>query len=401
MKSKSVKHKGFDTDITMKTLWLKLVRDFRTVQGPGYNEESEIALLQGIKQFRLHTWPGRFKADPYLFRQEVQLENLFKRYRFKNDLHNDRDLSSLTLEKFANLQRGLATISREAISQSTFMVVQRARGIIKTILTEPPNPDRIGRFSTRATVGCPASDAYLDHKLAGPITGTREHLRWFDEELHSDPLLKTILEKCAPPGGPLFTEVDSLPLIGVPKSFKSERLIQPNTLVGSLYTDWLGKLIVLALRRAGIDLRYLQERHRVLARRYSRTRAYVTADMSAASESYLSWLLNMLLPRVWYKAVARGRAKSYDSKSGKQYYFSFMAMGIGFTFPLQTLLFYALLRAIRELLGIDGFESVFGDDLIYDRRIHPIVERIFSQLGFTLNKDKTFVESFFQGILWW
>jgi hypothetical protein len=73
-----------------------------------------------------------------------------------------------------------------------------------------------------------------------------------------------------------------------------------------------------------------------------------------------------------------------------------MAMGIGFTFPLQTLLFYAIVSAICKLTKTTGTVSVYGDDLIYPMRIHPYVEKVFTDLGFQLNNDKTFADTDFR-----
>lgn len=71
-------------------------------------------------------------------------------------------------------------------------------------------------------------------------------------------------------------------------------------------------------------------------------------------------------------------------------------MGNGCTFPVETLVFYCLIKAIGNLLGIAGKYSVYGDDLIYPRKIHWAVARVLPALGFTLNMDKTYAQSYFR-----
>ena len=82
-------------------------------------------------------------------------------------------------------------------------------------------------------------------------------------------------------------------------------------------------------------------------------------------------------------------------------------MGNGLTFPIETLVFFSIVKAIGNLSGVKrGVFSVFGDDLIYPSRIHRYVSHIFPRMGLVLNPDKTYVrfpfrescgEDFYQG----
>ena len=398
MSKASKNSKRYDTDSFMRKLYGSLVRDFRSVMGPTYKEREVNALLHSIKAFRSCKAPDRLQAPPSIFKMEAQLEALFKRYRFKTDVYTDEELSKRTFDTFMEGQLRLAQNAWRDMPLRTFTVVQRARKIVKGILDGfLPTPDEtVCRFSTRATVGSAARDAYLDHKLFGPLTGSPEHVKWFNTHLNSHSYLASTLNKCAESSVPVFESCDSLPLVGVPKSYKSLRLISPNTLIGSYYTYGLGKILVEALRNEGLDIAKLQGRHKVWAMQASKHRKWVTADLSAASESFLWSLINRLCPRHWVRALDKGRLRSYTLNKRRYHYCSFMAMGIGFTFPLQTLLFYALVKAVCELSKVDGLVSVYGDDLIYPRQVHKIVATVLQDLGMKLNEDKTFVQSNFR-----
>jgi hypothetical protein len=70
-------------------------------------------------------------------------------------------------------------------------------------------------------------------------------------------------------------------------------------------------------------------------------------------------------------------------------------MGNGFTFPLQTMIFTAILRACcHSHYGRIGYYpiSCFGDDLVCPIEIYRKVIRCLRMMGFTPNPSKTFFE---------
>jgi hypothetical protein len=62
-------------------------------------------------------------------------------------------------------------------------------------------------------------------------------------------------------------------------------------------------------------------------------------------------------------------------------------MGNGYTFELETLIFYALVRAV---CGKEGTVSVYGDDLIYPSRFVGPVRELLAFCGFETNVEKSF-----------
>jgi hypothetical protein len=291
-------------------------------------------------------------------------------------------------------------------------VVQKARSIIKDILGEYDPDEHFDscKFSTRATLGNPLRDSYLDAKLGGTkatdftasLSGSLHHKEWFVSTfLAAEPVLRGIYrEKYGEFYPDPVVSSDDAPALNtthVPKAWDKLRTITPNTTIGSFISYGLGKLIERRLKeRARLNIKRLQFKHREYAKEASVTLKSVTADMSAASDSFGADLVNMLLPRAWYRAVSFGRVPRVKIGQSFCSLSSFMAMGIGFTFPLQTLLFYALLKAIQELTGIYGLISVYGDDLIYPTRMHKYVSSILPRLRLVLNQDKTFVDHDFR-----
>mgnify|MGYP001066119420 CR=1 FL=1 len=329
-----------------------------------------------------------WKGSPLDFKREWQLQNLLKRYRFKDDKYTDDELKRMTFEKFIKLQETRSeSVHRSAVVHA---VLQKARLLIREILSDydPEEHVLMCRHGKRAAKGVPASNAYLHEKMAH-LSGTPEHIAWFMDVSQDDPHLLRALDDCQ-------AQVDvcyDLQYTTVPKSWKIFRGIVPNTVLGAYYSYGLGRVIQERLRiNARLDIRKLQQKHRKLCRSMSKTLKLVTADLSSASDSFTLALVNALLPRKWFLAVKYGLTRHILHDDKRFYCSSFMLMGIGFTFPLQTLLFYAIIRAVQNLCGSSGLVSVYGDDLIYPTDIHKHVSYVLSALGFQLNMDKTFVD---------
>lgn len=385
-----------DTDAVMKNLWRCMVEDFRSVYGPEYKRKEEILLLTDVKRYRQISWPSRSTVNPYLYKVEAQLESLFGRYTFADDVFTQKQLEQMSFQKFQDTQMRIQQRVPEGLT--AHLVLQKARAIVKDVLGDFDMEEhlRACRFGKRASYGVLGQDSYLDVKLECPVSGTADHIAWFEKTvLISDRLLgDAILQRT---DVPKYHVCDHLNYGLVPKKWNALRGIMPNTTIGSYYTYGLGKMIAARLKeKIGIDISRQQNRHRKWIKEMSLDRKHVTADLSAASDSFTTAILTRLVPRQWLNKLKFGRASHYRYKGKKYYLNSFMTMGNGYTFPLQTLLFYALIKAIGDLAGVKGIYSVYGDDLIYPRRIHRYVESILPKLGFILNADKTFCTDHFR-----
>jgi hypothetical protein len=405
-RTKDCGFKGHCTDQIMRSAWLSLAKDFRALH-PGLGQPALGLMLSGdIAGFREYVWPNKEGIQPHLYKCAYQLETFLKRYRFANDMYTDKELINNQLEKQAENFERLAGTSLNSTGY-TLPVLQRARKIISGILGEYDEEEHMDncRFGKKANRGTSFANAYLDIKLSGNITGSREHHKWFkDRYLPTDPLLASIIEGRksdvkTDDRPPAMIVVDWLAQTLVPKTWKALREITPDTHLGSFFSNGLGKVFELRLNDANLPIRRLQEWHKKRVKGASVDRKHATGDMSVASASILWDLLNWVLPRKWLSVVKLGRIP-YIKRDGKGpliWQPSFAGMGIGFTFTLQTLVFYGLVQAIKELLGVTkGRVSVYGDDLIYPSEIHSYVSAVFPGLRLKMNLDKTYVQSHFR-----
>lgn len=392
-------NKEYHTDLVMKNLWLNLVKDFRLLYGQQYaSVPLNLFLEQGIQGLRAYKWPARSSVSPYLFKVEYQLENLFKRYKFDKDVHTDAELLADAKKKFFATQVRIS--SGLHVTEPVSRLLHEARKICRQILGTYDLEEHYSlcRFGKRASVGTTYSKSYLDIKLLqSPLTGSADHIAWFCKYLDTDPILGRIINKRPLTNGPIYTVCDTLTLAFVPKSYKALRCIMKNTLIGSFYTYGLGKVIQKRLSDVGLRIPTMQNKHGRLAKSSSRDRRLATADLSSASDSISRELLCAVLPRKWYELVKFGSIP-YITMDNQRYRISSIAtMGLGHTFPLQTLVFYSLLKAIGNLLGDPKmFVSVYGDDLIYPSRIHRYVKALFPELHLQLNGEKTYVKDHFR-----
>lgn len=141
------------------------------------------------------------------------------------------------------------------------------------------------------------------------------------------------------------------------------------------------------LRKFGLDLRD-QTVNQKLARDAYRD-GLATVDLSAASDSVTKQLVILLLPFEWWSLLDDLRVKSTLIDGQIHELEMFSSMGNGFTFELESLLFYAITRVVCRLNGFRGRISVYGDDIICPSVAVPRLKRVLSLFGFTMNAKKT------------
>lgn len=395
----------YNTDTTARKVFTELLSDFRSV-----HENFRMDLkLDGYAAFKSHVNSIRTEFDysaAHLrrFKAHAQIACLLKKYRFEDDVYTDDQIDNRTLEGFLQNQQRLDGICMTGLVQTR--VLSTARTIARSILGEFQEDDMVKhlRFGAKASIGCPLRLSHIDYKLSDvrAFSGSSWMMEWFkDRVLVQDPILKGMLDRILPKGEPHL--VSSLTLQLVPKTYDKRRPITPLPLIDLYYSNGIGGLIQERLAseelpkgQKPIDIRRQQDRHRRLIQNYSRYRTHATADLSAASDSITSPLLNRILPRSWYRALKPLFYRTMEIGGVGVHVHSVLPMGNGATFPVETLVFYVLLRALAKLTGIRGKLSVYGDDLIYPSRLHKYVAWVFPKLGFTLNLDKTYATSNFR-----
>ncbi len=182
----------------------------------------------------------------------------------------------------------------------------------------------------------------------------------------------------------------------VPKNAKTDRVIAIEPGFNLWFQKAVGELIKRRLRKCGIDLRY-QSRNQALARKGSVSGKLGTIDLSSASDTISTELVRDLLPPAWFDVMDTCRSH-YGQLDGELVKWEkFSSMGNGFTFPLQSLLFYATAFCCAELAGCETRDvSVYGDDIIIPVDAFELFSEMMLAYGFSLNTKKSFISSRFR-----
>lgn len=401
--------KTYSVDSMMRNLASRLVRDFqRGLQDYSFCCSFLSSLRDGsVAEIRAATPAIDVNSgqSPAYFKAQYQLHSIFKRHRFEVDTYSDEELTEKAINTFMETQHRLRALDFNSLSASTQRVVRIARHYIAHVLGVYDDEEcrSRSRFGRKASVGIPARMACEAARWEIPLSGSPDQINWFDSEMSQIEQVQEYwaAQKGSDPSRSTYQETRSLTLTLVPKTFKSLRAIMPNTTIGSYMSYGIGEMIRVRLKRKGYDIRRLQHQHRVLAERASRTYdGDATCDLSSASDSISVALVEQLFPADWVEILRRSRIGTVVLPNGLEVQSeTHCTMGVGYTFPLQTLVFLALLKAIQWQyypLGKQRHISVYGDDMIYPSKMHGRVVEHLTELGFVINLDKSYHDGHFR-----
>jgi hypothetical protein len=180
----------------------------------------------------------------------------------------------------------------------------------------------------------------------------------------------------------------------VPKTAKTHRSIAIEPGVNLWYQLGAGVVISDRLKTVGIDITD-QSRNQKLALSWDPRIAsceYATIDLSAASDTISYNLVKWLLPKDWFQVLSLLRTpQGFIKETGTTVIFEkFSSMGNGFTFPLETLIFFAIAKSVAIKHGCGQRVLAYGDDIIVPRKIFSEVTYVLGEVGFEVNSKKSF-----------
>jgi hypothetical protein len=169
----------------------------------------------------------------------------------------------------------------------------------------------------------------------------------------------------------------------VPKNAKTDRPIAVEPRWNIFMQKGLGRYLRYRLRTVGVNLDYqgLNQSFAILG---SRTGEYATIDLASASDTVSMEVVRAMLPEPWLTIFEALRSPSYRLDGEWKVYEKWSSMGNGYTFELESLLFWALCSSVDEDI------SVYGDDLIVPTKSYETIVRVLEVCGFSVNTDKSF-----------
>lgn len=269
--------------------------------------------------------------------------------------------------------------------------LDRLRVIVAQIVPFTPSLDVAnGGFSGGASTSARRAESHPALKFLDKADVTRPALPVFREVIRgtrwADHFGDSGLEPRFVSGNVLFT---------VPKNANIDRVACKEPDLNMFLQKSLGNQIRSCLRRAGIDLND-QSRNRELARIGSVTGSLLTLDLSSASDSVTIELVKAVMPSDWFYYLDLFRSPLTEIDGVQHVNEMFSSMGNGFTFELESLLFYAITRTVAYFAGVRGVISVYGDDIIAPTEIGQDLISALSFYGFSTNVDKSFMDGPFR-----
>lgn len=188
-----------------------------------------------------------------------------------------------------------------------------------------------------------------------------------------------------------FSVVEGGRFTTVPKTAKTDRGIMIEPTLNVYVQKGVGRYIRRRLRRFGLDLDHQSDENRRLASQaHSLTTPLSTIDLAGASDSVTLRLVEKLFPSDWFRLLMLCRSPRAMFLHAFRPLQKFSSMGNGFTFELESLIFWAVCKAVVPK-GLHDKVAVFGDDIIIPREYGDEVIQTLEYLGFSVNRAKSFL----------
>jgi len=179
----------------------------------------------------------------------------------------------------------------------------------------------------------------------------------------------------------------------VPKDIMKHRAIAKEPLGNMILQKSVGTYIRKNFRKLGLDLNNNDKFHHHLLKNWGLTMA--TIDQSDASDMISFKLVKDLVDPDWFVFLNRIRSRTIELPDGRLIETErFMTQGNGFTFELESLIFFAIATAgimyHYNTSAKQTFVSVFGDDIIVFADKAWAVRDSLELCGLVVNKKKSY-----------
>ncbi len=381
-------------DYGQSIISLREIQKFIEIQNPGIRErvpdfpwDTVVSMLDFIPPYEELT-----TVDARTIRQVMGLYQKFE------PLETGIDKEKVAYDKFMEAEASCmhTNIIFEGVSKGQWYhpsdvdtVLDRARRKIASILGDVPKLSELRlQFGPGATTQVKKKEASITKKFSVPFACSEPTSKYLSEVLYELPHLLSF------DGDEGVVSVDIVPgrLQFVPKTAKTYRAIVVEPYLTGMCQSGIQDYMQRRLRAAGIDIQD-QSLNQRLARLGSLTGELATLDLSSASDTVSTALVYSLLPFDWAWFLSKYRSSHVEYNGSTIRLEKFSSMGNGITFPLETIIFYALTWASCPR---GATVNAYGDDIICPSANYVSVVRTLEYCGFTVNKAKSFSSGSFR-----
>lgn len=241
-----------------------------------------------------------------------------------------------------------------------------------------------GSFGPGATTLLSRAEAYTDNKVLD-LSVTPRALKYVNLDLGTSKVWNDI---CRDARVSEIRYVRGNKVTTVSKNSKTDRTIAIEPCVNLFYQKGIGAWLKGLLLKVNVDL-FDQSRNQSFAR-MAYSKGYATVDLKGASASISRELVWNLVPYELASVMDDLRSPLYELDGATGIYEQFSSMGNGFTFELESLIFWAISQAVIDTVRPpERGLAVFGDDIVIHQDCLPLLKTVFEFCGFELNSKKT------------
>lgn len=319
--------------------------------------------------------------DPRHFAEDYLVTDILRKCE---DLPLGIDKAAVALESFKDSETSCKATNERLCKTTPYWFFQLQRNIARLLgPVDHPTLDFIQermRHGPGATTGVRGTGSSSSDK--------------FDKELHLTSELMSFSRSIM---GELWWEHQSQPrtvvkgskFTTVPKSWKTNRGICIEPTLNMYVQAGIGAHLRKRLRRFGLNLNTQEVNRKMAQLAYSCN--YATIDLSAASDSISRELILQYFPPDWVELLALPRSGSTQLPDGSWVELEkWSSMGNGYTFELETVVFYAVCMTILPYADMKEC-VVYGDDIIVPQEHAQALIEALDYLGFKVNTSKSFL----------
>jgi len=327
-------------------------------------------------------------------RGSLLIRELFSKY---DDGEPSPEKEKRTWERFHEAERSCLAanqrIAKWTMNRNLFwrMVAGRIRDALGRF--DWNEAARFFAFGPGSTTRLPRSRSFAAYKYSGIPESTFGNADLARAAIAVRPLWKHSVLLKGEESNDLVKVVIGNCIIAVPKNYKTDRTIAKEPCMNIYIQKGIGRVIRHRLKRLGVDLDD-QTRNQRAAKEGSISGTLATVDLSMASDTVPRELVHWLLPPEWSSALEQARSQNGVLPSGELiHYQKFSSMGNGFTFELESLIFWAIAQECCRPFQLDEKEAsvcVYGDDIVLPTQFYELFCSKLVEAGFTPNPDKSY-----------
>jgi hypothetical protein len=358
-----------------------------------------------LATFRLN--PRNYN-DAATFRADYMLASFLRKWK---GLETGIDTEEVAIQKFSASEETCNATNKRLLCKTEDPYRSRAEAILHSAsrkISAMLGPFELRKVLNRcewtagATLEIPKRQSFVDTKLTQlPITVTRQALPYIRLEIESDGRWFEAMTGIFPEGSYsllpcCFEVVRGNRITTVPKDSSTDRVIAVEPRANIFLQKGVGNYMRSRLKRFRVDLSK-QEINQSWAH-LALELDLCTIDLSSASDTIALELVYQLLPVDWaiYLDSIRSPYGSTQERTFK--YEKFSSMGNGFTFELESMIFFAICEAVQDTCASRDdwrLTSVYGDDIIVPKWCYAEVVECLRYCGFEVNASKSYADGLF------